>query len=316
MNSNTIKKHASLYRILTFLLILLFIVPGFTGCAARKKAKKLAHDLKIMDSRLTKTILVTPFENRTFYQESRFKENFQQPFLKATRDNSSGSRLIVSGDSAFPNDLLQLPRLPDGKINNFALTTIARQHGIHIIVIGELKNIHVDKVEKGMWWFKGTHRLAQIQFKLAAYDTQTAAKLLDNMISVEIEIDESEEMLIASKQSENIPSVDNAIREISVDLGEALGDAAENRAWSGYVTAVSGNTVTISSGKNAGLISGDRFEAFGQREIITGHNGQQYVGFVPKTGEIKINTVFPDKAEATIVSGTVQQTGSSIKPKP
>ena len=80
MNVNTIKTDASLYRITIFLLVLIFLVPGFMGCAARQKAKKLARELKIMDSRLVKTVLVMPVENQTFYRENRFKENIQQPF--------------------------------------------------------------------------------------------------------------------------------------------------------------------------------------------------------------------------------------------
>ncbi|MEJ2657873.1 MAG: FlgT C-terminal domain-containing protein [Desulfobacterales bacterium] len=71
----------------------------------------------------------------------------------------------------------------------------------------------------------------------------------------------------------------------------------------------------INSGERSGLNSGDLFDVYDSNGIFEGAGGQRF--FVPglKTGEIKVTTVYPDAAEAILVSGHDIRAGFSICPK-
>ena len=62
-----------------------------------------------------------------------------------------------------------------------------------------------------------------------------------------------------------------------------------------------------------GLKPGDILDVYYSGKTIEGAEGRLF--FIPglKTGEIKITTVHPDRAEAVLFSGNAIQAGSSVK---
>ena len=106
-----------------------------------------------------------------------------------------------------------------------------------------------------------------------------------------------------------------AFQNIASEMGEQVCDEIDLHPWRGYITSVLADKIVISSGKTAGIRSGGVFEVFDSSVIFDGSAGQRF--FVPglKIGEIKVTTVFADRAEAIKVSGENIVEGSFIGPK-
>jgi len=288
--------------------IVILILSG-QGCSITRTIKKIDGEFK-------KKILITSFENQTFYKNYEINTTFRKTLVEAIKKTSPDILLVVSGDEEFPENFLNLPRLASDEIDNFTLAETGRQFGINAIVTGTLRDITSNKKQKGMWWFKETRDFAQIEIVIEVYDTQTAAKLTDEVISREIEIEDSESTTISSEKNTDLPAVNNVLTEISYEIGKNIGNTIKNWPWNGYITSITGNTVVISSGEKAGLLSGDIFEVFDNEVIIKGQNGQHFSGYGHKTGEIQITKVSPESSKASLVSGEDLKIGNYIKLKP
>lgn len=292
----------SIFSLFVILMLILFI----KGCSINRIIKK-------QNTGLTKNILITSFENQTFYDNYSINRKFQKTFVNAIKDTCPNILLTSSDNTEFSDNL---PRLANNDIDNFTLAEIGRQLGVNAIITGALKNISSNKKEKGMWWFRKTRNFTQIQFNVEVYDTQTATKLIDTFINREVEIEESESTTIALKKNDELPAVNNALFEILYEIGENIGEAVYALPWKGYIKSITNNSIIISSGEKAGLAPGDIMEVFGNQTIFEGQNGHHFSGYGHKTGEIQIIKVYPESAEASLVSGNLLKIGNYIKPKP
>lgn len=286
-----------------FLLVAVSMAPGCSSFSTIKKTtKKIARDLKSPDGDINKKIGIALFDNKTFYNNQRFEEFFFTNLASTIKEACSDILLVRSGDTGCPAFLTDLPVQPTGQLDNLALAKAGRQIGLNAIVTGSLVDIKAVKEEHGFLWFKSVSNIVQMQMVVEVYDTETAAKLLDEIFSCEIEVNEQEFELIKSKKAGGITGFKNAFMHIAGVAGEKICDTVAMQPWKGYVVSISGSKIIISSGRKSGLISGDILEVYAGEKIINGNNGQRF--FVPglKTGEIKITTVYSDKAEAVSIS--------------
>jgi len=211
--------------------------------------------------------------------------------------------------------LINLPIHPTGQLDNLAIAKAGKQIGLNAIVTGRLIDIKATKEESGILWFKGAGNIVQMQIIVEVYDTETAAKLLDEIFFHEIEVNEQEFESKKKKKAEGISGFKDAFMHIAGVAGEKICDTVVRQPWKGYIVSISGNRIIISSGRKSGLISGDILEVYAGEKIINGKDGQRF--FVPglKTGEIKITTVYPDRAEAVSVSASDIKEGYSVRIK-
>ena len=223
--------------------------------------------------------------------------------------------LVNPSDSGYPDYLVELPKLASGWIDNFDLAKTGRQLGLNAIVTGAITDIRINKEEKGFWWFKDIHNFVQVQILVEVYDIQTGAKLLDESFIHKIEVDESDLEATSSTSEIWASVISEAFEHIAADMGEQVCDAVILQPWNGYITSITADKIIISSGKRAGLNSGDIFEVYDNNSSFKGAEDHRFLIPGLKIGEIKITAVHSDSAEAVLISGQDIKAGSSVRPK-
>jgi hypothetical protein len=301
---------------ISIFLLAIFIV---TGCSAvhsiEKSTKKMVRNFRAPDSDLKKKIALMPFENKTPFKDVGMDEKIVENLATIISSSCSNILLVKPGDADYPNELAKLPREMSGRIDNFDLAIIGRRLGLNGVITGTVINISPDNKKKGIWWFKNTHYYVQVQITTQVYDTETAAKLLDESFIHEVEVDEADLESIQNEPGIQAAIMDEAIRAIAEEMGEKICNTVVSRPWKGFITSVNGDRIMVNSGEKVGLKTGDVFDVFDCSGIFKGANGQRF--FIPglKIGEIKVTTVNPDTAEAKLVSGHDIRAGSSIRTK-
>jgi hypothetical protein len=299
-----------------FFLAAMFII---TGCSTvhsiEKSTKKMVREFRAPDGHLKKKIAITPFENKTSFKDEGMDQKVVENLAKAITASCSNILLLKPGDSGYPDELLKPPMEASGQIDNFDLAKIGRRLGLNGIITGSLFNVSPDNKKKGFWLFKNTHYYVQVQIATQLYDTETAAKLMDESFIHEVEVDETdlESMQTGSGILDSV--MGEAVKKIAGKMGEKICNIVVDQPWKGFIASVNANQIMINSGGKVGLKTGDLFDVFDSSGIFNGAAGQRF--FIPgsKIGEIKITAVYPDTAEAMLVSGHDIRAGYTIRTK-
>jgi len=278
------------------------------GCSFLPAIKTPAGDLK-------KKVGITLFENRTFGAVNNFEKIFHIKLAETIKETCSGILLIKPGDTGHPEQMAVPPKLKSGQINNLALAKMGRKLGLNAIVTGRLIDISGDKESKGILWFKDTYNFIRFQIAVEVYDTETGAKIFDDSFDDEIEVDELDLNNFRTGNTNEIPTLSDALLNASIPIGEKICDAVSIQPWKGYVISSVEDKIIISSGKRSGLILGDKFEVYDSGNIFEGKDSQKFLIPGPKIGEIKITALYPDRAEATLISGKGIKVGNTVKIK-
>jgi hypothetical protein len=219
------------------------------------------------------------------------------------------------GDPGYADDLKRVPRTRSGWIDNLALAKTGQQLGLNAIVTGTLISVTPNKRKQGIWWFKNTHYFVQVRIATEVYDTETGAKLLDESFVHEVEVDEMDLESIRVDSETNALIMGEAFRAIADKMGEKICNAIVFQPWKGFIASIDSDKIFLNFGENIGLKIGDLFDVFDNSSIFEGLEGHRFFKPGHKTGEIKITAVYPDTAEAILVSGHDIRPGFCVQPK-
>jgi len=306
------------YVILSIFFLLLFL-PLIAGCtsytAIKKKTKKITQTLSGSGGALKKKIGIVLFDNRTSFTDQDFEKVFHAHIVETVKGRCSNMLILKPGDEGYPDIFISLPKKLSGRIDSLALAKTGRLLGLNAIVTGSLTDIRDDEEERGVLWFKDSHRFVQVQAMAEIYDTETGAKLLDKSFMKEIDIKDLDTEVVESKKEVDSTLVADAIGRLATDIGKNVCRAVRGQPWKGYIISTSGDKIILSSGEKVGLKPGDILDVYDSGNAIHGVEDDQF--FIPglKTGEIKITVVYPESAEAVIFSGEKIKSGSSVRPK-
>jgi len=307
------------YYVILSVFFLLVFVPLIAGCtsytAIKKKTKKITQKLTGSDGALKKKIGIVLFDNKTSFTDQDFEEVFHAHLVETVKEACPDMLLLKPGDEGYPDIFITLPKKLSGRIDGLALAKTGRLLGLNAIVTGSLMDVRDDEEERGILWFKDSHRFIQVQAMAEVYDAETGAKLVDKSFINEIDIEDLDTESMESKKEVDVTFVAGAIGRLATDIGESICRAVKRQPWRGYVISTSGDMVILSSGEKVGLKPGDILDVHDSGNIIHGMEDEQF--FIPglKTGEIKITVVHPESAEAVISSGEKIESGSSVRPK-
>ncbi len=317
MNFEKIRPVSRRIFAVTLLLTVSLLIAFSTGCTgvsnSNKTATKMTGGFKFFSGNLKKRVGVANFENKTLAEGQRFELLLQTNLSQAIQKDCPEIILETPGDAKYQNILGTPPKMETGRIDNFALSMAGRELGFNAIVAGALLDISGIKEKHGILWFKSSRNFLQIQIAVEVYDTETGAKILDEVLIQQTEVDESEFQLIQSKNIPRMSLIDDEIVDIAAEMGEKVCDAVADLAWSGYISSVNGGKIVISSGSNIGVRSGNIFEVRTIGKIIKGVNGHHFVMTGKKSGEIQIVSVYPDRSEAVLLSGNEIRVGSPVR---
>ncbi|MDL1986602.1 MAG: hypothetical protein LWX08_02920 [Deltaproteobacteria bacterium] len=277
--------------------------------------KKIACDIKAPAGDLKKKVGITFFENRTFLAVNNFEKIFHIKLAKNIKETCPDILIIKPGDTGYPDQMAVPPKLASGRIDNLVLAKTGRRLGLNAIVTGSLMDINANKENRGILWFKNTYNFIRFQIVVEAYDTETGAKIFDDSFDDEIQVDEIDLNNLRTGNTNEIPALNDALLNAVIPIGEKICDAVNIQPWKGYVISSFDDKIIISSGKRSGLILGDKLEVYDSGSIFEGKGGRKF--FIPglKIGEIKITALYPDRAEATLISGKSIKVGSVVKIK-
>ena len=285
------------------------------GCSFSQSIRRMACDIKAPAGDLKKRVGITVFENRTSLAVNNFEKIFHIKLAESIKETCSDILIIKPGDTGYPDQMDMPPKLPSGQIDNLFLAKTGRKLGLNAIVTGNLIDISGNKEKKGILWFKDTYNFIRFQIVVEVYDTETGAKIFDDSFGHEIEVDELDINNLRTGNANKIPALTDALLNASIHIGEKIYDAVNIQPWKGYVISSAKDRIIISSGKRSGLILGDKLEVYDSENMFEGKDGQKFFIPGPKIGEIKITALYPDRAEASTISGKSIKAGSVVKIK-
>ncbi|MGD2273015.1 MAG: hypothetical protein PVI06_21635, partial [Desulfobacterales bacterium] len=242
--------------------------------------------------------------------------NFLETLIETAEAFCPDLHILYSARIGYPGFLDDLPKQEDGLIDNLELAKEGRKFGLNSIATIALTGIKGFDEKKGFWWFKDTHYFFRIQMRAVIYDTESGTKVLDEIISRNIEAQEFDVVLFQTRNQVDLFHIEEAFEYFADRIADKVCDAMVVQPWKGYVLSVSGERVILSSGKNSGLSSGQLLQAFDSSEVIQGVEGHDFFKPGPKTGEIRITAVYDDSAEAVLTPGSDIQVGNVVKTKP
>jgi len=285
------------------------------GCSFLPAIKKIACDIKAPAGDLKKKFGITLFENRTFFAVNNFEKIFHIKLAESLKETCSDILIIKPGDPGYPDQMAVPPKLASERIDNLVLAKTGRKLGLNAIVTGSLIDISGNKESKGILWFKDTYNFIRFQIVVEVYDTETGAKIFDDSFDDEIKVDEIDLDNLRTGNTNEIPALNDALLNTVIPIGEKICDAVNIQPWKGYVISSFEDNIIISSGKRSDLILGDKLEVYDSGNIFEGKDSQKFLIPGPKIGEIKITALYPDRAEATLISGKGIKVGSTVKIK-
>lgn len=279
-----------------------------------KTTKKITRKIRFSDDDLQRLTAVVGFENKSLYRSQDFTQLFRKGIPEYLNSECDDVSVVNSDAGKVIESFRELPLLPSGKVDNFALAVIGRELGLNAIITGSLDDIGMLNELHGMVW-KDTHHLIQILVSVAVYDTETGAKILDQSFSRKLEIEEIDYELMQSQGKMILPDLNETLSDLIKEMGETICWAIEDQPWNGFVTAVDQDHLILSAGSRAGLERGDQFDVFDTSRVIKGRDGQRFFYHGHKTGEIRLIEVEPDRARAVIITNRGIKTGGSVRVK-
>ena len=311
------KRHPFAWILRFGFVIIWLSVPLLDGCSyyldARRTTKKLAREVVTRDGDYRKAIAVTRFENRSFYTRDNIEVIFQNKLLEILKSACPKALLAIPEDKDYPEFLTKLPRQANGRIDNLSLALAGRRSGFNAVATGAVVDVAAYEEKRGVFWLRDTHNFIQIQIHVEVYDTETAAKILDEHFIREVEVDETDYDLIKRKKQIALAEIPETLEYMATMLGEQICDALSGQYWKSYVLSKDGMRIIIASGRKAGLIPGMKLAVYNSSKVVKGLEEERF--FLPgtKTGEIKITYVHPDKSEAVTISDDDIQEGSTVR---
>ncbi len=276
--------------------------------------QKIKRKIRFSDDDLQRLTALLSFENKSIYQTEDFAQLFQSGIPEYLNKQCADVTVAEPGVGEDFGPIKEVPRLPSGQIDNFALATIGRELGLNAVIIGSLDDIGIVDETEGLI-LKDTLYFIQILVRVEVYDTETGTKILDDSFQRKIEVDRLDYDMMRSEGKLKLPDLSETLKDLLGEMGEKICWAIEDQSWNGFITALAENKVIVSAGSISGLEPGDEFDVFDNSRIIKGRDGQRFSVRGPKTGRIRIVAVKQRTSEAVVISNEGIQTGNSVRIK-
>ncbi len=272
---------------------------SFTGDKFRKKVGLafVVNDTRVAIPDIEKTVL--------------------QDLIEVLNEECSTLILLKPDDPDCPSPIARPRALPTGRLDNLGLARIGRDLGLNAIITVGIIDIGKHQEDSGFLWFRNTKWYLQARIRAVVYDTETAAKILDDSFVDQIEIEDWADRSGAGLDIERYPEMTDIIHKATVIMGEDICDAFAEEGWKGYVSEIyNDGAVVISTGEDSELEPDAILVANDNTEIMSGLKDQQFFRPGVTTGRIKVTEVYPDRIEAVLLEDMGIKVGDTVRPEP
>lgn len=288
-------------------LILLGALFLMAGCGTLGKAKNATMGLfdgfGSKAERVKQRIALIPFENRTPWDENQTHRLFMEQVLEMLGKKCPRIVLVQPGEVDYPEAIRLLFPPTAGAVDNIGLAKTCREAGMNGVITGQLTHISAEEEKQGIYGFRKTVRVARVKLDVMMYHSGTAAKLMDETFSFDVEM-----LLVERDDSTRKWVINDAL------IHEPLSDSAKTAAkticekmsatpWEGAIVSVNEGKAVIPFGETVGLSSGDTLEVYEEGTMIDAAGGYRYIVPGVKIGEMKISTVSQRRADAMPAEG-------------
>lgn len=306
-----------------FLIAVLYVFPascsyrqtvGKTTNTVTETTKKITRTIRFSDDDLQRIAALVSFENRSLYQTEDFAQPFQSGIPEYLLKKCDDVTIL---DPAAEEDfelIKELPRLPSGQVDNFALATHGRALGLNAVIIGSLDDISLVDETEGII-LKNPQHFIQVLVHVEVYDTETGTKVVDDSFKRKLQVDQLDYDMMRSAGELRLPDLSETLKDLLDEMGQRICWAIEDQPWNGFITSLAEGKIIISAGSIAGLEPGDELVVYDNSRIIKGRDGQQFFVHGPQTGRIRIESVKPRKSVAIAISNKGIKTGSAVRVK-
>jgi hypothetical protein len=262
---------------------------------------------------LRKTIGLAPFRVESSYGDRSVTALFQDELIRVLRAECPELRFIKPGDEDYPEALADPPRLENGRIDNFELALIAREQGLQAVIVTTLISISPDRKDVGFWWFKDAEYSVRMDIRFEIFDSESAAKLMDQTVERELEIDVFDYDQIRNQAQMDPYIIEDLMAKIAAAVKPTACESLDDEPWKNFITASRGNEVLIAAGRQSGLRPGHVLDVYESAGVIDGAEGQRYIKPGRKIGTVQVKIAFAETAQGIRLSGETLPAGSVVR---
>ena len=267
---------------------------------------------------LKKKIGVSMIGNHTVFDLPVFDDSFYQHLVDAINKRCNRCMFTKPGDNDYPDFLTALPKTSpktsSQEIDHMAICSSARKAGLNAVLIVSVSEIFPEKESRGMMWFKKVQHVISIHMLVSVFDTTTGSKIYNESFNKKVDIDETKFNEILSKKTIDSSTLMQPVENIIARMNAPVSESLNMMPWKGSIVLVTQNSITLSSGRQAGLVPGNILDVFDVK-LIEGFQGKTFYMPGNKTGEIQIKNVYPKESEAVLVSGKDVKVDNFVKPR-
>ena len=220
-------------------------------------------------------------------------------------------QLVTAQDPELPAFFADMTRPGAQMPDAFTLAAAARSAGYQAWASARIESIRTREERTGFLWFRRTKHFVFFDLTLALYDAFSGAKLSDQVIESSTKISAEEFEAFQAGSWADLEDLQEAITDLSEDLGEKVAKILKHRRWCAAVVKVQDDRVFLASGSWSGIRVGDRLAVLDGRRTIQDKSGEKFIvpGF--EVGQIEIVHVADEMSEAKVLdlqggSSTIQ----------
>ena len=330
MTTHIVQTRQIRYGLLSFILLLSILFLTLPGCGVQRTVedtyekttktvsnttRSFTRGFKLSDEDLLRRVGIINFENNSLQETNEFQNIFHKGLPDYMNANCEGILVDDPETGSLPRIMTKPPKLQSGHLDNYTLAIIGRGLGFNAIVTGSLDDIRFIDELQGVLWAKDTHHFVEVVIRVEVNDMRTATKLLDYKFTEEVEIEDLDFQMIKLDDRVRLPMLNETLSKLLADIGNEICHTVKDQPWTGFISKVDSDLISISSGSEVCLEIGDVLEVYDSSRIIEGVGGQRFITPGLKIGEVEIATITKTTSETRLISGKDIIKGSTVRRK-
>ncbi|MDA8141319.1 MAG: hypothetical protein M0036_21970 [Desulfobacteraceae bacterium] len=245
-----------------------------------------------------KAAIVAPRVATTPYAQTA-ETILSQQIIETIRNSDHDLILLDQKTNQLP-DYLKTSNLFIESKTVYGICEKARSDGFQFLLQARVLNVAPQKRERGIWWFRKMRYYIAVDLGLDIYDAITAAKLMNQVKSTEVEVRQSDYEEMVAGHAGEIREVNELVADMAQTLGHEAISAIRNAMWMAPVIDIQDNRIIFAVAGSAGVKVGDHWMIFEGRRVVTGAEGEQYIAPGYKLADARVVAVEQSKVIATV----------------